>query len=227
MYTGARTVTMTEALFPRVGVWRDIVLVLAGTLLTALAAQVSIPLFGEGVSHPVAALIASGYGALGVPLPNSPVPITGQTFAVLLLGALLGGRLAFVTLLAYLAEGLMGLPVFSLGRNAWSPSSVGVPWIMGPTVGYVVAYPFAAYVVGRLAERGWDRHFWSTALAMLTGSVIIYLVAIPWLAVFVGAQNAVPAGLLPFIPGDVVKLVLAALLLPTGWAALGRLGLRR
>lgn len=218
---------MVDTLWTRTGVWRSAVLVLGGSFVTALAAQLSIPLFGEGVSHPLAAMITSLYGALGVPLPNTPVPLTGQTFAVLLLGALLGGRLALLSLVAYLCEGLAGLPVFALARSAWSPSLVpGVPWILGPTAGYLFSLPLAAYAVGRLAERGWDRRPSTAALAMVVGNLIIFALGMLWLSGYVGLANVVPMGLLPFLPGDALKLLAAALLLPSGWAALGRLGLR-
>ncbi|MCL4464849.1 MAG: biotin transporter BioY [Chloroflexi bacterium] len=203
MYASASTPTLVSALWPRLGVRRDAVLVLGGSVLTALAAQLSLP------------------------LPGIPVPLTGQTFAVLLVGALLGGRLGFLALTAYLLEGLAGLPVFALARGAWSPSAVpGVPWILGPTAGYLLALPLAAGAVGWLAERGWDRRFLTAAPAMLLGNAIIFSLGMLWLGRFVGLANAVPLGLLPFLPGDALKLLLAALALPSGWAVLGRLGLR-
>ena len=219
--------TLADRLWTQAGVWRDSILVLGGSFAIALAAQLSVPLLGEGVNHPLAAVLASLYAALGVPLPSTPVPLTGQTFAVLLVGALLGGRLAFLSLVAYLCEGLAGLPVFALARNAWSPSlAPGVPWILGPTAGYLFALPLAAYAVGRLAERGWDRRLPTAALAMALGNAIILALGLLWLSGYVGLANAVPMGLLPFLPGDALKLLAAALLLPSGWAVLGKLGLR-
>ncbi len=107
--------------------------VLAGSALVALAAQ------------------------LRIDLPFSPVPVTGQTFAVLVVGAVLGARLGAAALLTYLVEGLAGLPVFAGGTSAWTPSSAGVPVIAGPTAGYLVGFVAAAAIVGALAERGFDR----------------------------------------------------------------------
>ena len=167
------------------------VLILCGSLLIALSAHVAIP------------------------LPFSPVPITGQTLAVLLVGALLGSRRGALCLLAYLAEGLAGLPVFAPG------GAPGLARLLGPTGGYLVGFVAAAYVTGRLAEEGWDRRVLSTIAAMLLGSAVIYTCGVSWLAVPLGLEKALVAGLYPFIPGDLVKVVLAALLLPAGWALLG------
>jgi biotin transport system substrate-specific component len=164
----------------------DAALVIGGSLFIALGAQVA------------------------VQLPFSPVPITGQTLAVLLVGMLLGSRRGSLSLLAYLAEGLAGLPVFAGG-------TVGLARLLGPTGGYLVGFIVAAYVTGRLAERGWDRRVGTTILAMLLGNAAIYALGLPWLAAFVGGERALPLGLYPFIPGDLLKLALAAILLPAGW----------
>ena len=169
-----------------------VLLVVAGSLLIALAAQVA------------------------VPLPWSPVPVTGQTFAVLLIGAAFGGRLGAATVALYLAEGLAGLPVFAPG------GPVGPARFLGPTGGYLLGFVAAAYVVGTLAERGWDRRLVTAALAMLLGEVVIYAFGLAGLARFVPADRLLTAGLLPFIPGDLVKLALAALALPTAWRLVGR-----
>ncbi len=150
---------------------------------------------------------------LSIPLPFTPVPLSGQTFGVLLSGALLGSRRGAAAMVVYLLEGASGLPVFALGHAGW-------PVLLGPTGGYLLACPFAAFSVGRLAELGWDRSFWRAAAAMFLGEVIIYAVALPWLAYFVGAGRVVALGLLPFIVGDTIKLLLAAALLPSGWALL-------
>jgi biotin transport system substrate-specific component len=164
----------------------DIVLVIGGSLFVALGAQVA------------------------VHLPFSPVPITGQTLAVLLVGMLLGSRRGSLSLLTYLAEGLAGLPVFAGG-------TAGLARLLGPTGGYLVGFVAAAYVTGLLAERGWDRRVVTTILAMFLGNIAIYAVGVLWLAAFVGIGRALPLGLYPFIPGDLLKLVLAAILLPAGW----------
>src|SRR6476659_1427614 len=121
---------------------RSVSLVVAFSLLTALAAQVYFPV--------------------------GPVPITGQTFAVLLTGALLGSRLGAAAIIVYLAEGAIGLPFFSLGRG-------GIAHLLGPTGGYLVAFPAAAFVTGAFAEHGWDKRFLTAAAAMAIGSVIIML----------------------------------------------------
>jgi biotin transport system substrate-specific component len=167
---------------------RDAGLILAGSALMALTAQVAIPL--------------------------KYVPITGQTFGVLLVGAALGARRGAASLVLYLLEGAAGLPVFAGGRG-------GFPVLLGPTGGYLWSYPFAAALVGWLAERGWDRSFRTTALAMLLGNLVIYLFGLPWLAVFIGGTGALVHGFLPFIPGDALKLLLAAWALPTAWKRLG------
>ncbi len=166
------------------------VLIVGGSLLLALSAQVAIP------------------------LPFSPVPITGQTLAVLLIGASYGSRRGMLCLLAYLSEGIAGLPVFA-GGNA------GLVYMLGPTGGYLFGFCVAGFVTGFLAERGWDRRWISSFLAMLLGNATIYVFGLAWLAHFVGADRAVSLGLFPFVPGDLLKLVLGTLLLPMGWK-LGR-----
>jgi biotin transport system substrate-specific component len=203
MQRDIRYPTLAEALFPRTGetqsgLLRDALLVTAFSLLTAACAQISIP------------------------LPFTPVPITGQTLAVLLAGGVLGSRRGALALLLYLAEGMAGLPVFAGGNTAWAATRLGVPYIIGPTAGYLFAFPIAAFAVGWLAERGWDRNLVLTAVAMLVGTVIIYVPGVVWLARYVGPQQAVPLGLLPFIPGDLIKLGLAAAFLPSAWLLAGK-----
>jgi biotin transport system substrate-specific component len=172
----------------------DAALVLGASLVIALSAQVAIQ------------------------LPFSPVPITGQTMAVLLVGALLGSRRGALAVLAYIAEGLAGLPVFAGG-------AAGLARLFGPTGGYLVGFVAAAFLVGWLAERGWDRRFGTTLAAMTLGNLVIYGVGAVWLAVFVGGlSRAWSLGVLPFLPGDALKIVLAAVLLPGGWKLLGTRG---
>ncbi len=146
-------------------------------------------------------------------LPFSPVPVTGQTLAVLLVGALLGSKRGGLAALAYLAEGVGGMPVFAGGR-------AGAAVLFGPTGGYLIGFVLAAYLVGLPAERGWNRHVLGAMAAMLIGNITLYLTGLAWLAQFVGASNALAAGLYPFIPGDAVKILFAALLLPVGWKLL-------
>jgi biotin transport system substrate-specific component len=166
------------------------VLVLAGSALIALAAQVRIP------------------------LPFSPVPVTGQTFAVLLVAAALG-RLGLASVIAYLVEGAVGLPVFAGGLS-------GAAYMTGPTGGYLIGFALAAAVVGSAAERGWDRHLATALAAMLVGEVAIYICGLAWLARFVPADRLLTAGLVPFIPGDLFKMLLAALALPSAWRLVRR-----
>ena len=198
MQTSTTALPLIGVLIPKTGVLRDAMLVFGFSLFIALSAYVSIP------------------------LPFTPVPITGQTLAVLLTGATLGSRLGSLAMLAYLAEGLAGLPVFAGGASAWTLGRTGLPVIIGPSAGYLFSYPLAAFAVGYLAERGWDRSVWRAATAMLLGEAIIYAIGLPWLAMYVGPMAAIPLGLLPFIPGDTIKLFLAATALPGAWTLVGR-----
>ncbi len=147
---------------------------------------------------------------LAIYLPFSPVPISGQTLAVLLVGALLGSKRGSLAILAYLAEGISGLPVFAGGLT-------GPAVLMGPTGGYLLGFVFAAFIVGWLAEKGWDKKVISTIGAMVIGNLAIYSVGLLWLAQFVGASNVFAAGFVPFLIGDTVKILLAAMLLPFSW----------
>lgn len=169
--------------------WK-VVLVLAGSALIALAAQVRIP------------------------LPFSPVPVTGQTFAVLLVAAALG-RLGVASVIAYLTEGAIGLPVFAGG-------AAGLSYIGGPTGGYLVGFVLAALIVGAAAERRWDRRLVTSLLVMLLGEIAIYACGVAWLARFPLPVSPWQAGLIPFIPGDLFKMVLAALALPAAWRLVRR-----
>lgn len=141
---------------------------------------------------------------------GGPVPFTMQTFAVLLVGALFGAKFGCMSVALYLLEGLAGLPVFSYWRSGWI-------MLAGPTGGYLVGFVAAAYVTGFLAQRGWDRRFFTTFLAMLAGNVIIYTFGILHLSNLIGVRLALIEGLYPFIAGAVIKISLAAALLPTGW----------
>ena len=188
--------TMAQAVWPRrpgagAAAWgRDLLLALAFSLLTALSAQAAIP------------------------LPWTPVPITGQTFGVLLTGALLGPRLGALSLALYLLEGAAGLPFFAGG-------AAGAARLAGPTGGYLLSYPFAAALVGWLATCGWDRRPLTMLAAMLLGSLVVFALGAGWLAHFVGPSRALTGGVLPFLPGDVLKALLAAGLVPLGWKWLG------
>ena len=191
MMTGDAT-TLRYAAFPRAGLLTDIVLVTLGAGLIAAAAQVS------------------------VPLPFTPVPVTGQTFAVLLVGSALGTVRGGSAGSLYLLVGLAGVPVYADGTSGWAIVS-------GATGGYLIAFPLAAALAGWLAEHRWDRRFSSAVGAMLTGNVLIYLLGLPWLAVVLdtGLEKTLELGFYPFVVGDMVKLYLAAALLPSAWRLIG------
>ncbi|HEY0605267.1 MAG TPA: biotin transporter BioY [Herpetosiphonaceae bacterium] len=162
----------------------------------------------------------SGFVALTaqieIRLPFTPVPITGQTLGVLLTGAALGSRRGALALMLYLLEGAIGLPVFAGG-------AAGFARILGPTGGYLLACPLAAGVVGLLAERGWDRRLPLAALAMLIGNLVIYLLGVSWLGFYKGILGDVSmlwAGVYPFLPGDLLKIAIAAIVLPGAWRLL-------
>ncbi|HYY94132.1 MAG TPA: biotin transporter BioY [Pyrinomonadaceae bacterium] len=191
MSTYAKAETLVGAVAAPLGWVRSVVLVVAFSLLVALAAQVA------------------------VPLPWTPVPLTLQTFAVLLTGALLGSRLGALALVFYLFEGAAGLPFFTRGAGGY------LYLVSSPTAGYLFAFPFAAFVTGYLAERGWDRRFLTAALAMALGSLVILAGGWAWLAVLThSASAAFASGVAPFVVGDILKVALAAAALPAGWALL-------
>src|SRR5215211_3265935 len=147
-----------------------------------------------------------------VEIPLWPVPLTLQTLGVLFTGAVLGSRRGALALLLYLTEGAVGLPVFAGGAS-------GVAYMLGPTGGYLVGFVPAAAVVGWLAEHGWDRRPLWTALAMVIGNLVIYALGVTWLAVLLGdLRTALVQGALIFIIGDLIKLVIATITLPGGWA---------
>jgi len=161
--------------------------------------------------------VIAGSAQISIALPFTPVPITGQTFAVLLVGASLGTVRGGASALLYVLLGIAGAPVYAHGAQGWAV-------ITGASGGYLVSYPFASALTGWLAERHWDRRFSSAVGAMLTGNVLIYLFGLPWLAVVLGTglERTLELGLYPFVPGDTFKLYLAAALLPTAWRTVGR-----
>lgn len=159
--------------------------------------------------------LIAGAAQVAVYLPGSPVPVSGQTLAVLLVGAGLGSQRGSASVLLYLWEGVCGLPVFAQGHSgAW--------YLLGPTGGYLVGFVAAAYLVGRLSERGWDRHFFTTGLALFLGNVVIYVVGLSWLVTFTGVDRVLMLGLYPYLAGDIVKLLMAMMLLPSGWRIIGQ-----
>ena len=154
-----------------------------------------------------------------IQVPFYPVPMTLQTFAVLVIGMAYGWRLGAATLILYLAEGAAGLPVF-----AGTPEKgIGVAYMLGSTGGYLVGFVLAAAACGWLAARGWDRNIVGTAIAMLVGNVLIYILGLLWLGAVLGWDKPIfEWGLTPFILGDLTKLVLAAMLVPLAWRVLKR-----
>jgi biotin transport system substrate-specific component len=172
------------------GLVYDAITVICGSLLVAFSAQ------------------------LKFYLPFSPVPVTAKTFVVLVLGILLGSRRGALTMIAYLAEGALGLPVFAGG--------IGLAAILGPTGGFLFGFIASAYIVGLLAEMGWDRKTVTTVAAMIIGDAILLSFGFAWLAILTNVKTAFVAGFLSFIPGDILKVVLAAMVLPTLWKFISR-----
>ena len=195
MSAAGRTLTLADAALPRAGVLQNTLLVVLASLLTAGAAQ------------------------LEFHLPWTPVTLTGQTFAVLLAGAVLGPRRAFMAQALYLAEGACGLPFFSGGAG-------GVVHLLGPSGGYLAAFPFAALVTGLLAGRAWDRRPLTMFAAMLAGDAVIIAMGLAQLSRFVPAGGLLAAGLVPFVAGDLLKAALAAGLTPALWKWVGAPGSR-
>jgi biotin transport system substrate-specific component len=182
--------TLALALTQRLGLrsnWlTDAIQVIGGSVFVALLAQIRIP------------------------LPFTPVPITGQTLGVLLVAAALGRLRGSLSLGLYVSGGAAGLPFFAANTS-------GLAYLLGPTGGYLVGFILAGYVVGALAEKGWDRSVPRVAFMFFVGEAIILGLGALYLSRFVGPERALIAGVLPFIPGDLLKAALAALLLPLVW----------
>ena len=176
-------------------------------------------------------LLMAGLAQVVVHLPFTPVPITGQTLGVLLIGAAYGPALGAATILLYLAWAVVGLPVFAPNADGSHETGLQVLAFAGTTGGYLWGFLLASALVGWLSRQGWDRSIRSSISAMLLGSIVIYAVGVPWLhhalpAVLgepVSWQTTFELGLYPFLIGDTVKLLLAAGLLPLAWRALQRL----
>ena len=178
-------------------VLQAVVLVLVGTAILAISAKVKVPFW--------------------------PVPMTLQTLAVLLIGAAYGSRLAVATVLAYIAEGMLGLPVFT---NT-PPAVAGPLYLLGPTAGFIMSWVLVAAIVGFATDRGWDRSAVRLGAAMLAAIAVQFALGFAWLAWFaalpsgaagVGAATAFAAGVAPFLLGDALKVVLAALVIPASWS---------
>lgn len=220
-----RGLTLGDFLVPirlgeRAAVWqRNVFMILVGTALITLGAYVSfnVPQFAIG----------------NVYVPANPfVPFSLQTFGVLFVGATLGFRRGLASTLLYLLIGAIGLPVFALDAKTGLHASGLVTiatvrdgqLVLGATGGYLVGFVFAAGAVGRLAELGWDRNLRGSIAAMLIGSLFIYAIGLPWLAIaaHLDVATTLQFGIWPFIPGDLVKLLVAAGLLPVGWRLVSR-----
>lgn len=198
----------------------------SATLVDTLAARTdSSPLIRVGAVVFVTALTAAG-AQISVPLPFTQVPFTFQPMVVLIGGLALGSRLGLTSQVIYLALGIAGLPVFA--ASATLPP--GTLRLLGPTGGYLMSYPIAAFIAGYLAERGFDRRYLTSVMAMLAGLLVIYACGATWLALFaqpahsapMSLQIALAAGVYPFIAADLVKLIAAAGILPVFWFLLGR-----
>ncbi len=187
--------TMAAAALPQTGsgaLIRDILLVVAGSVLLTLSAKVNVPFW--------------------------PVPMTMQTFAVLFLGAALGMRLGIATVMLYLVEGAMHLPVF-----AGTPEKgIGLVYMMGPTGGYLVGFVVAAAIVGWAAEKGWGRSWLGMLVAMTLATLAIFALGYTWLQTLIGAEKAFAAGVLPFLPGAGLKILLAVAAVVFGWRVLDK-----
>ncbi|GHF09369.1 biotin transporter BioY [Pseudolysinimonas yzui] len=196
----APRLVLADRVFPRTWVL-DIVLVAAGAALTALLAQVIIPMY--------------------------PVPITGQTLAVLLVGATLGWARGAASLGLYLVLGLVGLPVFAPQDDG--SHLTGLAALAAPSFGYIIGFVFAAAAVGWLSERTWDRHVLKALATFVGGSVIVFAFGLPWLAAVTGGTFAqvLEWGLIRFIPGGIIKALIAAALLPLAWWGANRLAKHR
>jgi len=187
-----------------------------GTLLNVVAARADLSATFRAVVVLFAAVLTIVAAQVSIPLPFTPVPFTLQPMVVLLAGAALGPRLGMTSQLLYLALGLAGLPVF-----AASPVlPQGFARLIGPTGGYLMSYPFAAFVAGYFAQRGFDRRYLTSVLAMAAGLSVVFAFGVAWLAFglpHVGLSAAIASGLVPFIPADIIKVMIAATILPSAW----------
>lgn len=194
-----------------------------GSFVSALARGADMRAAIHVASIVLLAALTAAAAQISIPLPFTPVPFTLQPMVVLLGGAALGARLGMSAQVLYLLAGIAGLPVF-----AASPVlPQGALRLLGPTGGYLLSYPFAAFVAGWLAERGFDRRYLTSVLAMGCGLAVVFACGITWLALFarpagVGFSAALQTGLYPFLPADIIKLFIAAGIMPVVWRLVGR-----
>ena len=178
--------TLVNVMFPTSGIAsyiRNIALILFGTLLLAVSSKVQVPFW--------------------------PVPMTMQTFIVFIIGMTYGSRLAFATLIAYLAEGAIGLPVFAKGG--------GMLYLVGPTAGYLYGMTIASGVIGFFGERGYSSSYLKSLIPLSLGTIIIFLCGVYYLGSVIGYDKALAGGLYPFLPSELFKIALAVALIPTIW----------
>ena len=183
-----RNLTLIEVILPKfesktLSILKDIVLILSFAILTGICARIKVE--------------------------TLPVPITMQTFSVLLSGAILGAKKGALSQFSYLILGLIGVPWFSRGG--------GVIYIFTPTFGYLLGFILASYIVGFLCERGWDKKLETAILAMVIGNIILYIPGLLWLLKFVGVEKVLVVGFYPFIAGDLLKIFLAGFILSLAW----------
>ncbi len=193
------------------------------TLLTTVSARTDMSAAIRAAAVLFVAVLTAVAAQVSIPLPFTPVPFTLQPMIVLVGGAALGARLGMASQVIYLMAGIAGLPVFA--ASAVLPQ--GFLRLLGPTGGFLLAYPLAAFVAGWLAERGFDRRYLTSVVAMAAGLTLIFAFGLTWFAYFaapapVGLSKALELGLYPFIGVDILKILLAATVLPTVWTFTGR-----
>ena len=175
---------LIKQIFPTIGkssYIKNIILIFFGSFLLAVSSKVQVPFW--------------------------PVPMTMQTFVIFLIGMTYGWKLSFFTVLVYIFEGAMGLPVFATGS--------GLLYLMGPTAGYIYGMLFAATIIGLLAERGFSKSYLMSLFSLLIGSIIIFIMGVGYLGSIIGYEKAIDFGLLPFIPSELFKIALAVVLIPS------------
>jgi biotin transport system substrate-specific component len=188
-----------------------------GTLLTTISRNAEMKTAIRAASVLLLAAMTAAAAQISIPLPFTPVPFTLQPMVVLLGGAVLGARLGMAAQVVYLLAGIAGLPVFA--ASAVLPQ--GALRLLGPTGGYLMSYPFAAFLTGLLAERGFDRRYLTSALAMGAGLIVVFACGVLWLAFLArpaaGLDAALRTGFYPFIPADIFKVLVAAAVMPAVW----------
>jgi biotin transport system substrate-specific component len=228
----AQVKTFVDVVIPGQGILRNVAIIVGFALFTAVTAQIS-------ATPP--AWFADAFAWAGLPIEGTPVPITGQTLAIGITGVVLGSYRAIASIMLYALAGIAGLPVYAgavskvfsgeVGFGAtdgslWSETSL----LSIPSGGYIIGFIVAAYFIGWLAERGWDRGVLRIALALFVGNILIYLFGLPWLfavlnqvaSLDMDLTKTLQFGLWPFIPGDILKLAIATTAVPGAWAIFGR-----